>query len=287
MNDITRNLMSVFKLRIGIAIMFSALAGLAITPGPTLAVWQTVIFALAVLISSASAGAFNQFAERDLDARMHRTRTRPFVTGRYRADGYWISVIGLMLLISVLATGLVTNNVAALYVFLGAFTYGIVYTVWLKCRTWMNIVIGGLSGSFAVLAGAAAVDPALAPAPILLAIVLFLWTPPHFWSLAFVYAREYADAGVPMLPVVASQQTAAWIIFGHTLALFIISLIPFFYGLGWIYLLGAVGGGGYFLVTSYRLVRQPSILHARKNFFASLIQLSVLLSACVLDVWIN
>lgn len=284
MSGVVSDLVSVCKLRIGFAIMITGLAGLAITPGPLPEMWKILLFSMAILMSSASAGAFNQFVERDLDATMKRTRNRPFVTGRFQADKYWLTVIGLMLLISVVATAIAINSVAALYVFLGAFTYGVVYTVWLKQRTWLNIVIGGLSGSFAVLGGAAVVDPSLSPAPILLAIVLFLWTPPHFWSLAFVFANDYKQAGVPMLPAVFEKPVAAKIIFAHTLALLIVSILPFFYGLGWIYLLGALSGGLYFLKTSYELVRLPSIETARRNFHASLIQLTLLLCACVLDV---
>ncbi|MBF8269162.1 MAG: Protoheme IX farnesyltransferase [Gammaproteobacteria bacterium] len=287
MGETTRALIGVFKLRIGVVIMLSSLAGLAVTPGTGPGAWQTLLFALAVLLSSASAGAFNQFAERDLDARMGRTSRRPFVTGRYQANGYWLAVIGLLLLVSVAAAILATNTIAALYVFLGAFTYGIVYTVWLKRRTWLNIVIGGLSGSFAVLAGAAAVDPTLSPIPVLLAVVLFLWTPPHFWSLAFVYAREYAAAEVPMLPVVAGNKTAARVIFAHTLTLVLVSLLPFYYGLGWIYLTGAMAGGAYFLFTSYKLLRHPDIPHALANFRASLLQLTLLITACVADAWLG
>jgi len=275
---------SVFKLRIGFAIMLTGLAGLAITPGVTPSAAEVVLFAAAILLSSASAGAFNQYIERDLDARMKRTRNRPFVTGRFRADKYWLTLIYLMLLVSVLATSMVINAMAALYVFLGAFTYGVVYTVWLKRRTWLNIVIGGLSGSFAVLAGAAVVDPGLAAAPVLLAVALFLWTPPHFWSLAFVCADDYRSAGVPMLPAVFEQPVAARIIFLHTVALLLVSILPFFYGLGWIYLSGALAGGLYFLKKSYDLVRRPSVEAARANFRASLVQLTLLLCACVLDV---
>ncbi len=284
MRGVITEIMSVCKLRIGFAIMLTGLAGLAVAPGDVPAAWKIMLFCLAILLSSASAGAFNQFVERDIDARMKRTRNRPFVTGRFQANRYWLNVIGLMLLISVLATALAINTVAALYVFLGAFTYGVVYTVWLKRRTWLNIVIGGLSGSFAVLGGAAVVDPSLSAVPILLAVVLFLWTPPHFWSLAFVFANDYKQAGIPMLPVVFEKPVAAKIIFVHTLALVVVSILPFFYGLGWIYLLGALGGGLYFLKTSYDMVRSPSLETARINFHASLIQLTLLLCACFLDV---
>ena len=277
---------SVFKIRIGTAIMLTALAGIAVAPGPAPEPWQIVVLALAVLLSSASAGAFNMYMERDLDARMQRTRNRPFVTGRFTANGYWLTGIVLLLVFSIAAAVLATNAIAALYVFLGAFVYGVVYTVWLKRRTWLNIVVGGLAGSFAILAGAAAVDPGLAPAPVILAVVLFLWTPPHFWSLAFKYKDDYADAGVPMLPVVVNDRTAAHIILAHTVLLVGLSLLPVMYGMSWIYLLGATTGGGWFVWTSIGLVRSPSAKTAMINFHASLLQLSLLLVAAILDAWL-
>jgi heme o synthase len=277
-----RELCSVFKLRIGVAIMVSALAGMAVAPGPAPAPWQIVLLALAVLLSSASAGAFNQFAERDLDARMERTRNRPFARGALPANRLWLAGIGLLLAVAVAAAAAV-NIMAAFYVFLGAFFYGIVYTLWLKRRSTLNIVIGGLSGSFAVLAGAAAVDPSLAAAPILLAIVLFLWTPPHFWSLAMALHEDYASAEVPMLPVVAGDAAAARIILAHTGALVAVSLMPAAFGLGWLYLAGAAIGGALFLARSIALVRNPGPRAAMTNFHASLIQLSLLLLGALAD----
>lgn len=282
-----RVLCSVCKLRIGVAIMLSALAGVAVTPGTGPEAWQLLVLALAVLASSASAGAFNQWAERDLDARMARTRSRPFVTGRYAANGVWLGGIGLTLVLAVGVAAWVLNPAAALYVFLGAFFYGVVYTLWLKRRTWLNIVIGGLSGSFAVLAGAAAVSPGLAPAPLILAVVLFLWTPPHFWSLAFAYRKDYAAAGVPMLPVVVGEARAARVIFAHTAALVGLSLLPAAFGLGPIYLAGALVGGAWFLYRSVLLVREPTPAMALRNFHASLMQLSLLLAAALADGWID
>jgi protoheme IX farnesyltransferase len=283
MKDTVKLIYGVAKLRIGFAIMLSALAGLAMTPGAKPAAWQIAVLALAVLVSSGAAGAFNQYAERDLDARMRRTRNRPFVTGRFVANGYWLAAIGVTLLIAVASAAFVTNVAAALYVFLGAFTYGVVYTVWLKQRTALNIVIGGLSGSFAVLAGAAAVSPTLAPAPLILAVVLFLWTPPHFWSLAWVYRDDYARAGVPMLPVVASETTTARVIFAHTLLLALLALTPVAFGMGWIYFAGAIVGGAYFVAKSWRLLRAPGRDTARANFHASLAQLSLLLLGAIAD----
>jgi heme o synthase len=277
-----RLLLNLFKLRIGVAIALAAVAGLAVAPG-ALRSWQVVVVTLAVLVASAAAGAFNQYAERDLDARMARTRNRPFVSGALVHGPMWLWVIGAMLAASVLAAAAAANWLAAFYVFMGAFTYGVVYTVWLKRRTWLNIVVGGLAGSFAVLAGAAAVTPSLSPASLWLAVVLFLWTPPHFWSLAIVYREDYAAAGVPMLPVVVGDARCARIILGSALVLVASTLMPAFHGLGWIYLAAAIAGGAYFISTCVALVRKPGRGTARASFRASLVQLSLVLFGAIAD----
>ncbi|UCH74511.1 MAG: protoheme IX farnesyltransferase [Rhodospirillales bacterium] len=287
MRVLARELCSVLKLRIGVAITVCALAGLAVTPGDAPPAWQIAILALAVLLSSASAGAFNHYVERDLDARMARTRNRPFVTGRFRPSPQWLWAIGAMLVTAVVAAALVLNLPAALHTFLGAFVYGVVYTVWLKRRTAWNIVVGGLAGSFAVLAGASAVDPALAPAPVWLAVVLFLWTPPHFWSLAIALHDDYATARVPMLPVVVGDAKATWIILFHTIAVVLASLVPALYGMGWLYVVAAVVGGLWFTVRSIQLVRDPCRKKAMANFRGSLLQLSLLLGAAIAETWIS
>jgi protoheme IX farnesyltransferase len=274
---------NVFKLRIGIVIAFTALAGIAVTPGPTLSAWQKLVLGLAVLVSSASAGAFNQYYERDLDRRMARTRRRPFVTGALHADKRWVALIVMMVGGATLAAALALNPWAALYTFLGAFFYAIVYTVWLKRRTWLNIVIGGLAGSFAVLAGAAAVTPALGAVPLLLALVLFLWTPSHFWCLAIAYHKDYAMAGVPMLPVIVGDARAARVILVNTILLVGASLAPVWYGMGVIYFAGAAAGGAYFLKKNIELVRQPDAATAMRCFHASLAQLSLILTAAMID----
>jgi heme o synthase len=278
-----RQYIDVFKLRIGMVITLAALGGMAITPGPSLPIWKILILSLAVMMGSAAAGAFNQYSERDLDAKMPRTKNRPFVTGVFRHGRKWLVIIGLLLLIAVTSAAFALNVMTAFNIFLGAFTYAIVYTVWLKRRTWLNIVFGGLAGSFAVLAGAAAVNPSFGPLPVALALVLFLWTPPHFWSLAIALRDQYAAAGVPMLPVVKGDQKAARVILGHTILLVLVSLLPVYYGLGWIYLVGALSGGGYFLFRSVQLVRNPTKQTAMANFFASLVQISVLMIALMLE----
>ncbi|MCP4040851.1 MAG: protoheme IX farnesyltransferase [Gammaproteobacteria bacterium] len=277
-------LSNLFKLRIGIIMSATAVAALVVTPGQPIPVWEVLVLAVSVLLAAGSAGAFNQYFEWDLDRHMQRTCNRPFVTGTFQHNRWWLLLILLLLLAGVAGAGFALNGMAALHIFLGAFFYAIVYTVWLKRRTWINIVIGGAAGSFAVLAGASVVDPSLSPIPIILAVVLFLWTPSHFWSLAIARHGDYAAAGVPMLPVVVGDHAAAKVALGNTLALVTISILPFFFGLGWIYLAGAVAGGGYFLYRNLQMVQEPTRKTAMSCFFASLIQLAILLTCAVLDV---
>jgi heme o synthase len=280
----TRLFFDVFKLRIGLVIGFTALAGVAVTPGPALAWWQVAALALAVTMASAAAGAFNQYVERDLDAKMGRTRRRAFVTGRLHHGPLWLATIMAIGAGGVLLAALTTNALAAAFTFLGAFTYGVVYTVWLKRRTWWNIVVGGLAGSFAVLAGAAAVAPdALGPLPLAFAVILFLWTPPHFWSLAIAFREDYEAAQVPMLPVVVGDARAARAVFTGAAMLVAASLAPAAIGMGWVYLAGAIGGGAWLLLKSAQLALAPNRRAAMVNFHASLIQLTLLLVAAIAD----
>jgi protoheme IX farnesyltransferase len=278
-----RAIAGLFKLRIGIVITFTALAGLSVSTGPGLSLAQLITLTLAVLISSASAGAFNQYYEHDIDPLMSRTRNRPFATGEIRHGPVWLFVIGALVTLSAGAAWLALNAWAALFTFLGAFFYAIVYTVWLKRRTWLNIVFGGLAGSWAVLAGATAVDPQVGAVPMILALVLFLWTPPHFWSLAIAYREDYAAAGIPMLPVVVGDKRAAKTIFASTLALVAASLLPLAFGLGAIYFAGAATGGFLFVQKAWRLVQNTNRETAMSCFHASLAQLTLVLTAAIID----
>lgn len=277
------DVLNLFKLRIGVAIAIAAAAGLAAERGATPGAWQAAVVILAVLLSSAAAGAFNQYVERDLDCRMARTRNRPFVTGSLRHGPVWLWLIGGLSAAAVLAATVAANAVAALYVFLGAFTYAVVYTVWLKRRTWWNIVVGGLAGSFAVLAGAAAVSPVPGPEALALAVVLFLWTPPHFWSLAIACRADYERAGVPMLPVVVGDARAARAIFAGAALLVCASLVPAIVGLGPTYLVCAATGGSWFLIKCWRLLLRPDRATALSSFRASLVQLCAVLAGAILD----
>jgi len=275
---------NLLKMRIGVVMMLTALVAMVITPGPQPSALEILVLAFAVLISAGSAGAFNQYSEVDIDRRVPRTCNRPFVTGYFQRGPMWLGIILLLLVVGVGSAALVLNLPAAFYIFLGAFFYAIVYTVWLKRRSWTNIVIGGASGSFAVLAGAAAVDPGIGPIAIMLALVLFLWTPSHFWSLAIAKSKDYQRTGIPMLPVIIGNHRCAQVVLINTLMLVAISVMPFFYGMDWIYLAAAVGGGGYFIYHNILMVLDPSPRVAMKSFFASLVQLVLLLIGAVVDV---
>lgn len=276
-------IVDIFKLRIGVMMAVTALAGFAVTPGIALTSLEVLVLALAVFGASAAAGAFNQYAELDLDARMERTKSRPFVTGAVSHGKSWLWIIAALLLLSVGVASWIFKLAVGFHIFMGAFTYGVVYTLWLKRRTMWNIVIGGAAGSFAVLAGAAAADPSLNMTSILLAMVLFLWTPPHFWALAITLHKDYAAAEVPMLPVVKGDDAAAKIILINILMLVTVSLLPGFYGMGWLYLAGASLGGAYFIYKGVLLVQDANPKTAIRCFLASLVQLTLLLVTAIAD----
>jgi len=287
MRDVVRTAVSLLKLRIGVAVAASGLAGMAAASGPPVTPVQILGLTLAILGASGAAGAFNHYYERDLDRLMRRTRSRPFASGALVASAWWPAGFLALLSASVTLAWAVGGSVSAFFVFLGAFTYGVVYTVWLKRKTSWNIVVGGLAGSFAVLAGAAAVDPNPQAVPIILAIVLFLWTPPHFWSLAAAKRDDYASAGVPMLPVCVPDRAWTMAVLAHAVVLAALSLLPVAFGMGLAYAVPATLGGGLLVARSVALYRAPSRQTAMANFFASLAQLTLLVAGVLLDAMIG
>ena len=157
----------------------------------------------------------------------------------------------------------------------------------LKRSSIYNIVIGGLAGSFAVLAGSAAVNPMLSVPAIILSLILFLWTPPHFWSLAIAIEEDYAKAKIPMLPNLIGAKSSSYVILSQTILLVIISFVPLLFNMGFIYLTFVLIGSLYFLWKSIILVFETTKKNAMSNFFASFIQLGLLLFACIIEGLIN
>lgn len=282
MTDIKRYL-PLFKLRIAVLITFSAIVG-SIAAG-SVPIDKTALLIITTMMASMGAAALNHYADRDIDILMCRTSKRPLTTGYIKSPkaALWL---GIALLITSFSVSLLAlNYLVSLHLFLGAFVYAVVYTIWLKRRSWMNIIIGGLAGSFAVLAGGASASPSLCVPPLLLAIVMFFWTPSHFWSFAIVHKEEYRKAGVPMLPVLISDKKTAVYILINTIFLVFSSIIPTILGyLGMFYLIAAVGVGAFFIIRNIQLLFNPSKDIAWKNFKASMFYLAVLFSAVIIDI---
>ena len=283
-----KKIIELFKVRISLTITLCAVSGVFIMPhSNSFSLNQFIILIFCTFLSSASSSAFNQFYEKDLDILMPRTSQRPFATGFFKSDSYWLFIFFALLVISLSVAALYLNIATAIYLLLGAIFYGYVYTIVLKRSSIYNIVIGGLAGSFAVLAGSAAVNPMLSVPAIILSLILFLWTPPHFWSLAIAIEEDYAKAKIPMLPNLIGAKSSSYVILSQTILLVIISFVPLLFNMGFIYLSFVLVGGLYFLWKSIILVFETTKKNAMSNFFASFIQLGLLLFACIIEGLIN
>jgi len=274
------------KPRIGVMIALTAVTGYLSTVQQGQIEWgQLSLLVLVMMLGSAASSIFNHFYDRDIDRLMVRTSQRPFALKTVKSPFFVLSIAAALLVTGCSMAVYFFNVAVATHLFIGAFIYGIVYTVWLKRRNWMNIIFGGLAGSFAILAGAAAVNPDKWFLPMLLAVVLFFWTPSHFWALAIHLKDQYAKAGVPMLPVVVgNKRTANWILF-NTVLLVASSLLPWILGeLGSVYGITAAILGAYLLTLNIRLCKAPESPEAMKNFFASMKYLGGLFAAVIFDV---
>jgi protoheme IX farnesyltransferase len=240
--------------------------------------WPGTSLALVALaggaFSAGGAAAVNCWFDRDIDAVMARTCTRPIPSGRIAPAKALIFGIGLSALgFAILA--LLTNLLAALLALAGGLFYVFVYTMWLKRSTRQNIVIGGAAGAFPPLVGWAVVTGAIAPPALALFAVIFFWTPPHFWSLALLLRRQYQAVGVPMLPVVATDADTRRSIVVYSMVLLAVSLVPAIW-FGPVYALGAAALGGSFLWMAWRGLTAEGLRWASRLFHFSLAYLAAL-----------
>lgn len=282
-----RGYVPLFKMRIAFLITFSAIVGAlsATTSGKEIVWTNIVLLSVAMLMGAAGSGAFNHYLDRDIDIKMGRTNKRPLTTGIVAAPRSVFWMASLLIIMALSLTTITLNYVVTLHLFLGAFVYVVLYTAWLKRKSWTNILIGGLSGSFAVLAGAAAVNPEMCALPLILALVMFFWTPSHFWSFAIVHKEDYRKAGVPMLPVVIGDKKTSIYIFINTIFLVASSFLPVYFGhLGLFYAIAAAGSGAYFLYKNIQLLINQSSQIAWENFKASMYYLAILFSAVIFDI---
>lgn len=246
----------------------------------------SVAAVIGLILSSGGANALNMWYDQDIDRVMERTKDRPLPMGRLRPVE--ALVFGLLLQATSLAVLLVwVNGLAALLSFAGFLYYVLIYTIWLKRRTPQNIVIGGAAGAFPPLVGWAAVTGHLALPALLLFLVIFLWTPPHFWALALYKQEDYRRASIPMLPVVAGPRATKRQMFTYAVLLAAVSVLLYLTGrVGVVYLGLAIGLGlGFILLTLLCLAeREPGVVWAKRTFRYSLLYLSVLFGAMVLNV---
>jgi protoheme IX farnesyltransferase len=249
--------------------------------------WLVVVTLIGGTLSAGSANAVNMYIDRDIDALMKRTQARPLVTGVIEPRNALIFALSLQVFaFGVLWAG--ANLLSAVLAFAAAAFYIGVYTIWLKRTSRQNIVIGGAAGAVPVLVGWSAVQNNVTWTPVVLFIVMFLWTPPHFWALAVKYADDYRAADVPMLPSVASMAETVKQMTLYTVALWVstLVLIPVA-GLGWIYGISAVVLGGVFLGGTIALGRHPTEAASMRLFGFSITYVTLLFLAMSLDVFVE
>lgn len=238
-------------------------------------------------LSAGAAGAFNHVLDRDIDRLMRRTANRPLPSGRLSPQ-VALAFACCLSALSVVELTLLVNPLAAALSFGGLLAYVLLYTVILKRRTPQNIVWGGVAGAVPPLVGFAAVKGAVTPLAFLLFLIVFFWTPPHFWSLSLLMREEYARAGVPMLPVVEGERETRRQILLYTVLLYMITQLPFCAGaLGPLYLACSMVLGGLFILGAWRLYRAPEELWRRRAiglYLYSLAYLALLFGAMVVDL---
>jgi len=235
------------------------------------------------ILATGGAHSINNFLDRDIDAKMRRTRNRPVVTGRVSPErALWFGIF--LSILALVEMWVFVNPVAAVLAILGNLFYVFVYTAWLKRTTTQNIVIGGAAGAVPPLVGWAAVTGDVGLPAILFFAIIFFWTPAHFWSLALVRQEDYKAAGIPMLPVVKGQEATMNGILKYAVLLLLSTILPFLtHSLGYIYLVVAISLGMLLVIRAIQLKLHPEIALAWKVFKYSNIYLAMLYAAMVID----
>ncbi|BBD99821.1 protoheme IX farnesyltransferase [Sphingobium amiense] len=285
-----RDFVALTKPRVMTLVVFTGLCGLLAAPGsihPVLAF--TAI--LCIALGAGAAAALNQWWEADIDAKMKRTASRPLPAGRMERHAALHFGVGLSFF-SVILMGMATNWLAAIVLAVSILFYVFVYTIWLKPRTAQNIVIGGAAGAFPPVIGWAAVTGDVSALPVALFMLIFFWTPPHFWALALFVKTDYAAAGIPMLPVVSGEVATRRHIWFYTAIMAVAALAPVVLNLtGVIYGTVALAGTALFAVLAFQVYRRresdPARMAPERRLFRySILYLFLLFGAVVADRWV-
>lgn len=278
--------LNLMKPRVMSLVIFTCAVGLLIAP-VKVSFLDAVFSLIAVALGSGGAGALNMWYESDLDSLMTRTCLRPIPTGKLTKNQALAFGI-LSSLVSVIALYIFSNLIAATILAITILFYVFVYTIWLKRKTPQNIVIGGASGALPPVIGWAIATNGIALEPIILFLIIFIWTPSHFWALSLYKSEDYRKAKIPMLPITSGIRTTKLNIFIYALILFPIAISPFFlnyYGL--IYLILAAVLSGYYVFISYKLFKEKdSILEKKlaiKLFGYSILYLFMIFTSILID----
>ena len=278
-----RDYLELTKPRVVALITFTAMVGMLLAT-PRIAPWDILLFgSLGIALMAGSAAAVNHLVDRQADAVMARTRHRPLPSGQLES---W-QVLGFAVVIGLIGFGLLlvfTNPLTAVLTFASLIGYAVVYTLFLKRATPQNIVIGGAAGAAPPLLGWTAVTGQVDSGALLLFLIIYIWTPPHFWALAIHRRNDYANADIPMLPVTHGVAFTRLHILLYTILLFLITLLPYLTGMSsWLYLIGAVALGLRFLSYATRLYASGDNRLAMPTFAFSIVYLFGLFAVLMLD----
>jgi heme o synthase len=275
------------KPRVVMLIMFTAIAGMFLaTPGlppPNALIFGT----LGIALAASAAAAINHVLDRRFDAQMARTRNRPLPTG-HMSERQAFSYAAILAALSMLLLFGWVNWLTAVLTFSSLIGYAVIYTVWLKHATPQNIVIGGAAGAAPPVLGWTAVTGQVDAHALLLFLIIFTWTPPHFWALAIARRDEYAKVGIPMLPVAYSVAFTELHILLYTILLVIVTLLPYLTGMsGLIYLAAALALGAMFIHKAWQLKRQADARLPMRTFSFSITYLALLFAALLIDHYVK
>jgi protoheme IX farnesyltransferase len=284
-----KEIMEISKPRIVVLLVITAVTSMyaaskLVDVAPEFDNWSYLHIIIAGALASAGSSALNHYYDRDIDPKMKRTSTRPIPSGRMAASN--VLIYGFVVsCVSVIYGYFALNAIAAFFIAVGIFSYVIIYTVWLKRRNSSNIVIGGIAGSAAAWAGWTAATGSMDLLGFLVGFLVFVWTPSHFWCLAMKLKDEYAQAEIPMLPVVIGMQKTSKFILGNTIILVPYSLILSFIpdGLGVVYTVIALVSGGLMLAYHYKLTKNPTSEFAWKAYKVTAPYLTIIFVAVALD----
>lgn len=280
---LAREFFELTKPRVVALIVFTAVVGMFLSTPLGLPLKEFVLGTLGIALAAASAAAINHVLDRRFDAKMARTRARPLPTGALSITQALIFALALGLA-SMLVLVLGVNMLTAVLTFISLIGYSVIYTVYLKHATPQNIVIGGAAGAAPPVLGWAAIRGEVHADALLLFLIIFVWTPPHFWALALYREKEYAKAGIPMLPVTHGGPYTRLHILLYTVMLAAATLMPFATRMsGWLYLVGALALNAGFLYYAWKLYRRYSDELARKTFRYSIQYLSLLFALLLVD----